>query len=149
MMHGSWDIEHDRELFVILDCFLPFCPMDPENQNFKKKKKAAGDIVLHRCTCTINNNHIMYGSWDMEHDGNFLSFYPSNSLSNSNHFTLAKKMLMRKLYNRFHVGKIRNSCLQFSKNCIFSNIQLKGVVNWLPPFKNLSDHRSRFLMGKW
>ena len=26
--------------------------------------------------CTINDNHIMYGSWDMEHEGhNFLSFW--------------------------------------------------------------------------
>ena len=36
---------------------------------------------------------------------------------------------------------------QFSKNCIFPNIQLNGVVNRLPPFKNLSDHRNRLLMG--
>ena len=36
---------------------------------------------------------------------------------------------------------------QFSKNCIFPNIQLKGVVNRLPPFKNLSDHTNKFLMG--
>ena len=36
---------------------------------------------------------------------------------------------------------------QFSKNCIFPNIQLKGVVNRLPPFKILSDHTNRSLMG--
>ena len=36
---------------------------------------------------------------------------------------------------------------QFSKNCIFPNIQLKDVVNRLPPFKNLSDHTNKFLMG--
>ena len=40
-----------------------------------------------------------------------------------------------------------NSRRQFSKNCIFPNIQLKGVVNRLPPFKNLSDHTNKFLMG--
>ena len=34
---------------------------------------------------------------------------------------------------------------QFSKNCIFPNIQLKGVVNRLPPFKNLSDDTNKFL----
>ena len=28
-----------------------------------------------------------------------------------------------------------NSHRQFSKSCIFPNIQLKGVVNRLPPFK--------------
>ena len=40
-----------------------------------------------------------------------------------------------------------NSRRQFSKNCIFPNIELKGVVNISPPFKNLSDHTNKFLMG--
>ena len=40
-----------------------------------------------------------------------------------------------------------NSRLQFSKNCIFPNILLKGVLNMLPPFKNLSHHTNKFLMG--
>ena len=40
-----------------------------------------------------------------------------------------------------------NSHGQFSKNCIFPNIHLKGVVNRLPSFKNLSDHTNMFLMG--
>ena len=40
-----------------------------------------------------------------------------------------------------------NSHRQFSKNGIFPNIQLKGVVNRLPPFKNLSNHTNKFLMG--
>ena len=41
----------------------------------KKIKKAPGDIIiLHRCT--INDNHMMYGSWDMKHDEqNFSSFW--------------------------------------------------------------------------
>ena len=30
---------------------------------------------------------------------------------------------------------------------IFPNIQLKDVVNRLPPFKNLYDHTNSFLMG--
>ena len=34
---------------------------------------------------------------------------------------------------------------QFSKS--FPNIQLKGVVNRLSPFKNFSDHTNKFLMG--
>ena len=64
------------EFFVILDHFLPFYPPNnPKNQNFEKLKKTPGDIIiLHMCT--INDNHMMYGSWDMEHDGqNFLSFW--------------------------------------------------------------------------
>ena len=40
-----------------------------------------------------------------------------------------------------------NSCRQFSKNCIFPNIQLKGVVNRLSPFKISSDHANRSLMA--
>ena len=41
--------------------------MDPENQNFEKMKKAPGDIIiLHKST--INDNHMMYGSWDMKRD---------------------------------------------------------------------------------
>ena len=36
---------------------------------------------------------------------------------------------------------------QFSKKFLFPNIQLKGVVNRLPPFKKLSDHTNRSLMG--
>ena len=39
-----------------------------------------------------------------------------------------------------------NSCRQFLKNRIFSNIQLKDV-NRLSPFKNLSYHANLFLDG--
>ena len=41
-------------------------------------------------------------------------------------------------------GQKWNSHQQFSKNCIFPNIQLKGVVNRLPLFKNVSDHTNMF-----
>ena len=30
MMCGSWDMEHDRQFFVILDYFLPFYPKQPQ-----------------------------------------------------------------------------------------------------------------------
>ena len=48
-----------------------FCSFNPpnklENQNFEKMKKVRRDtIILHMCT--INENHMMYGSWNMEHD---------------------------------------------------------------------------------
>ena len=35
---------------------------NPENQNFEKMKKTPGNIILQQCT--INDNHMMYGSWD-------------------------------------------------------------------------------------
>ena len=62
-------------IFVILGRFLPFYPTNnPKNQNLEKMKKTPGDIILQMCT--INDNHMMYGSWDMEHARQkFLSFW--------------------------------------------------------------------------
>ena len=59
------------ESFVILYHFLHFYPpTNPKNQIFEKMEKAHGDIIiLHRCN--ITDNHMIYGSWDMEHDGQF------------------------------------------------------------------------------
>ena len=38
-------------------------------------KTTPGDIIISHM-CTKNDNHMMYGSWDMKHDGhNFLSFW--------------------------------------------------------------------------
>ena len=63
------------ELFVILDHFLPFYPANnPENQNLEKIKKKL-EILFY--TCTINDNHMMNGSWYMTCDGwHFLLFWP-------------------------------------------------------------------------
>ena len=86
------------ECFVILDNYLPFYPLtpvqraeffshfgpflpfyhpnDPKIQSFEKTKNRPGDIILHMCT--INKNHMMYVSGDMECDRqNFLSFWTS------------------------------------------------------------------------
>ena len=76
MMYGSWDMESDRQnFFLLLDHFLPFYPPNnPENQNFEKMKKVPGDIIISQ-KCTINDNHMMYDSWDMKCERqNFLSF---------------------------------------------------------------------------
>ena len=78
----SYDVQFLRygvrqiEFFAILCHFLPFyTTSNLQNQNFEKMKKTPGDIIgLHKCT--INANHIMYGSLDMQHDRqNFLSFW--------------------------------------------------------------------------
>ena len=86
MMYGSWDIERNRHIF--LSFWTVFCtftphPMDPENWNFEKMKKTPKDIIILQM-CTINNSHMMYGSRDMECNGQnffvvldcFLPFYP-------------------------------------------------------------------------
>ena len=63
------------ELFVILDHFLPFYPANnPENQNLEKIKKKL-EILFY--TCSINDNHMMNGSWYMTCDGwHFPLFWP-------------------------------------------------------------------------
>ena len=88
MMYGSWDTECNRQnFFVILDSFLPFYPSNnTKNQNFEKMKKSPGHIIiLHKCN--INDNHIMYHSWDTKcdrnnfcHFGPFFAILPLNNL---------------------------------------------------------------------
>ena len=50
-------------------------PNDLENQNFESKKKKCLEILsFHTYICSINEDHMMYGSWDMVRDRqNFLS----------------------------------------------------------------------------
>ena len=66
---------------------------------------------------------------------------------NSNSFMSAKKNADAKVALSISCRQKWNLHQQFSKNCIFPNIQLKGVVNRLPPSKNLSEQTKRFLMG--
>ena len=47
---------------VILDRFLHFYPSNNlKNQNFEKMRNTPKDIIILH-TCTINDNHMMYGS---------------------------------------------------------------------------------------
>ena len=74
-------------------------PNNPKNQNFEKMNKISGDIIiLHRCT--INDNHMMHGSWDMKRDeqifchfGPFFALLPHKILKNQNFEKLKKKVL--------------------------------------------------------
>ena len=113
MMYASWDMECDRQNFLsfwVIFCSFtqltlvhhkwqscdvcPFCPFNPPSLTtwkikiLKKWKKVYKDIIiLHMCT--INENHMMYGSWDTgcnRHDFSrfepFLPFHPLNNLEN-------------------------------------------------------------------
>ena len=76
MMYRSWDTECEGQNFLSFwTIFCPFTPLTTQNiKILKKMKKTPEDIILHKCT--INDNHMMYGSWDIKHDGqNFLSFW--------------------------------------------------------------------------
>ena len=70
--------------------FLPFQPPDNlENQNFEIEKKTSRYIIILHI-CTINDNHMVYGSWDME-------CTRQNLLSFSTIFTLSPSYGPRKL----------------------------------------------------
>ena len=74
--YGSWE---KKEIDTIFCHFEPFFalspPNNPENQNFEEMKQIPGDIIILHL-CTINETHMMYASWDMEHERhNFLSFW--------------------------------------------------------------------------
>ena len=63
------------EIFNILNHFLPFQPLyNRKNQNLNIEKST---WRYYYTLCTTNDNHIMYGSWDMErnHLNHFLLFY--------------------------------------------------------------------------
>ena len=77
IMYGSWDMDCDRQTF--LSFWTIFCPFTPlktwKIKILKKWKKIPGDIIISHM-CTLNNNYMMYGFWDMECNGQyFLSFW--------------------------------------------------------------------------
>ena len=84
MMYGSWDMEYDRQKFLSFRTFFwPFMPLTTwKIKILKKMKKTPGDIIiLHKCT--VNDNRMSHGPWDMKHDTQFfiilhcfLPFYP-------------------------------------------------------------------------
>ena len=53
------------KFFAILSHFLPFDPLNnPKSQNFEETKKKTGDIMI-LYLCATNDNHMMYGYWDI------------------------------------------------------------------------------------
>ena len=70
-MHGSWDTKCNRQNFLLF--WAIFCPFTRKSKFWKNEKNIRDNIILYMCT--LKDNHMMYGSWDMECDGqNFLSF---------------------------------------------------------------------------
>ena len=60
-MYSSWDTG-------VRPFLNHFCLFTPLKSKFWKNETPPEDfIILHMCT--INDNHMMYGSWNMEHDG--------------------------------------------------------------------------------
>ena len=124
MMHGiqydAWFLRYRArqvEFFVILDYSLHFYPLNnPENQNFEKMKKIPGDIIiLHMCT--INQNHMMYGSWDIEHNRyNFSHFkwlfallHPNNPENQS-----FEKMKKKNIWRYYHFTQVHQKLWSYA-----------------------------------
>ena len=74
IIDGSWNIRCNRQNFSSFwGIFWLFSPLTTWKIKILTLEKAAGNIILH--ICTITDNHMMYGSWDMKRDGhNILSF---------------------------------------------------------------------------
>ena len=77
--YGVWYLKYGArrtKYFVILGHFWLFCPTNnAQNHIFEKMKKVPADIIILQM-CTINDNYMMYGSWDMERDRrDILSFW--------------------------------------------------------------------------
>ena len=88
--HDVWFLRSKWDRHNFLSFWVFFYPSSPphnqESQNFEKLKKPPADIIILHI-CTINNNHMMYGSWDIERDrqnffilDHLLPFYPNPHL---------------------------------------------------------------------
>ena len=99
MIYGFWNIRCNRKKFSpFWDIFCPFSPLTTWRIKILTLKKTPGDIISH--ICTIKDNHMMHGSWDMEHDrqffvilDHFLPFYPPMGIENQNFEKMKKKHL--------------------------------------------------------
>ena len=76
MIHGSWNIRWNRQKLLSFSAiFCPFNPLTTRKIKILKLKQTPADIIILHIS-TINNNHMIHGSWDMDHDRhNFLSFW--------------------------------------------------------------------------
>ena len=68
MMYGSWDMEHDRQNFLLFwAIFCPFTPLKLRKVKILRQWKKLQKIILQKCT--TNHDHMPYCSWDMACDG--------------------------------------------------------------------------------
>ena len=75
MMYGSWNTESNRQNFMSF--WAIFCPLMILKITILKTWKKSGKILsFYTYMCTINEDHMIYGSWNIRHDRhNFLSFW--------------------------------------------------------------------------
>ena len=97
MIYGSWNIRSNRQKFLIFwAIFCPFSPLTIWKIKILTLKKTPGDIIILHI-CTLHDNHMMYGSWDKEHNdiifchsGPFFALLPPMDQENQNFFKNGK-----------------------------------------------------------
>ena len=91
----------------LLSFWTVFCPFTPIwTQKIKILKKWTPEEINILQMCTINDSHMMYGSWDMKcHGQNFLSFWsvfcPFTYLTTQK-IKILKKMKKKKAWRIYH-----------------------------------------------
>ena len=132
MIYGSWDIRQSRQSFCHFGLFLAL--WSSNNLKIKWKKTPGGIIILHICT-TYDDNHMMYGFWDMECQQNFFAFILQIKM-----FTKMKKMLadiilhMRtKNYDQMMYGSWEVLCNKQTNRCTHGK---SNIERWVTHLKN-------------
>ena len=107
MIHVSEISSTTDKIICHFGLFFALLPLKiPKKQNLKNWKKMPGDIIiLHMWS--INDNHMIYGSWVTECDGqSFLSFSDIFSLLPSNN---PKNQNFEKMAWRYHFAHVYNN----------------------------------------
>ena len=73
--HSDMDCLHRHNFLSFQAIFCFFAPLlTPKIKIWKKRKKTPEHIILLNM-CTINQDHVMYGSWDMKFNRIFGEFF--------------------------------------------------------------------------
>ena len=71
MIYGSWNIKCNKQkILTFWAIFCPFSLLTTWKIKFLTLKKNTADIIILHI-CTINDNYMTYGSWDMDPDRQF------------------------------------------------------------------------------
>ena len=107
MIYGSWSLRHNRQKFLSFWVILcPFSPLTTWKIKILKLIRTPGDIIILHI-CSINDNHMMYVSWDTECDRPFFALLPFN-LKNQNFEKLKKYLEISSFYTS--ISKIMIIC---------------------------------------
>ena len=145
----------DRIFLSFWTIFCSFTSLTTQKIKILKKWKKHLEI-LSLYICTINDNHLMHGSWDMECDGHsffcnfrlFFALLPPNNLKNQNFEKLKKTsgniaILNKCTKNHYHMLYCSLDIACNGCNCYFS---FWGIFC---PFTPLTARKKNKMKKKW